>query len=360
MKLELGMGGGAFKDEDKAMVASVLGTKALDDKGSSSVSKENLLTTICSDENLQNKLSGLVDRPNASNFSWNNAQNMKKNVLQKLHTLFGGLDEDNYALGLDSVNDTEMFFLASTYYLLPPGEGGPGKCFASGKHVWNLDALKSVTSVLESLELLQSIRSSFSTKSELLRAKQVRVAIPMVNEKIDENTLVSNSTILERLLGDPKIFGQDLNNATWHGHSNYREKLAVRPTCGAHVNGGRLSFLSNQNGLHWPHVHSVKQGSTIEFYNIFEATSRPSVITWPLGVEFKHLNIEAPCKEEKVSVANERRPRKRGGNPANGREEALNHLQAELKIVKAEKEKLGNTSRVSPAIDPNLNAENHT
>ncbi|MFQ6626701.1 hypothetical protein Gotur_005318 [Gossypium turneri] len=59
MKLELGMGGGAFKDEDKAMVASVLGTKALDDKGSSSVSKENLLTTICSDENLQNKLSGL-------------------------------------------------------------------------------------------------------------------------------------------------------------------------------------------------------------------------------------------------------------------------------------------------------------
>ncbi|PPD75876.1 hypothetical protein GOBAR_DD27195 [Gossypium barbadense] len=318
------MGGGAFKDEDKAMVASVLGTKALDDKGSSSVSKENLLTTICSDENLQNKLSGLVDRPNASNFSWNNA---------KLHTLFGGLDEDNYALGLDSVNDTEMFFLASTYYLLPPGEGGPGKCFASGKHVWNLDALKSVTSVLESLELLQSIRSSFSTKSELLRAKQVRVAIPMVNEKIDENTLVSNSTILERLLGDPKIFGQDLNNATWHGHSNYREKLAVRPTCGAHVNGGRLSFLSNQNGLHWPHVHSVKQGSTIEFYSSPNTTN-----------DFQEFANEA----QKKFRLNQ------------GAIAYINELQAELKIVKAEKEKLGNTSRVSPAIDPNLNAENHT
>ncbi|PPR83760.1 hypothetical protein GOBAR_AA36952 [Gossypium barbadense] len=173
------MGGGAFKDEDKAMVTSVLGTKVLD-KGSSSVSDENLLTTICSDENLQNKLS----------------------------------DEDNYALGLDRVNDTEMFFLASMYFLFPPGEGGPGK----------------LRSVLESLELLQPIRSSFSTKSALLRAKQVRVAIPMVNEKIDENTLVSNSMTVERLLGDPKIFGQDLNNATWHGHSNYREKLAVRPT----------------------------------------------------------------------------------------------------------------------------------
>ncbi|MBA0583993.1 hypothetical protein Gorai_014827, partial [Gossypium raimondii] len=311
MKLELGMGGGAFKDEDKAMVASVLGTKALDDKGSSSVSKENLLTTICSDENLQNKLSGLVDRPNASNFSWNYA---------KLHTLFGGSDEDNYALGLDSVNDTEMFFLASTYYLLPSGEGGPGKCFASGKHtvvLFSTDVavveLGSVTSVLESLELLQSIRSSFSTKSELLRAKQVRVAIPMVNEKIDENTLVSNSTILERLLGDPKIFGQDLNNATWHGHSNYREKLAVRPTWGAHVNGGRLSFLSNQNGLHWPHVHSVKQGSTIEFYSSQNTTN-----------DFQEF-------------ANEARKKFRLNQGAIA---YINELQAELKIVKAEKEKL--------------------
>ncbi|KAA3469664.1 transcription factor bHLH13 [Gossypium australe] len=246
MKLELGMGGGAFKDEDKAMVASVLGTKALDDKGSSSVSNENLLTTICSDENLQNKLS----------------------------------DEDKYALGLDRVNDTEMFFLAPMHFMFPPGEGGPGKCFASGKHtvvLFSTDVavveLGSVRSVLESLELLQSIRSSFSTKSALLRAKQVRVAIPMVNEKIDENTLVSNSTIVERLLGDPKIFGQDLNNATWHGHSKYWEKLAVRPTWGAHVNGGRLSFLSNQNGLHWLHVHSVKQGSTIEFYSSQNTTN---------------------------------------------------------------------------------------
>ncbi|KAH1107023.1 hypothetical protein J1N35_010791 [Gossypium stocksii] len=174
MKLELGMGGGAFKDEDKVMVASVLGTKALDDKESSSVSNENLLTTICSDENLQNKLS--AGRRNL-------AKDEEKCFAETAY-LFGGSDEDNYALGSDRVNDTEMFFLASMYFLFP------GKCFAAGKHVWILDALKS-------------------------------------------------------------------------------------------------------------------------------------------GVKFKHLNIEAPCKEEKVSVANERRPRKRGRNPANGREEALNHVGAE-------------------------------
>ncbi|XWS35903.1 hypothetical protein CRYUN_Cryun20dG0036900 [Craigia yunnanensis] len=515
MKIEVGMGGGVWSDADKAMVAAVLGTRAFDYLISSLDSNENLLMTINSDENLQNKLSDLVDRPNAANFSWNYAifwqisrskssdwvlgwgdgccrepkegeeseatrilnlrledetqQKMRKRALQKLHALFGGSDEDNYALGLDRVTDTEMFFLASMYFSFPQGEGGPGKCFASGKHVWISDALKSgfdysvrsfltksagvqtivlvptdvgvvelgsVRSVPESLELLQSIRSSFSSNSAMLRPKQLAVAIPMVNEKKDENTHFSNLVNAERVEGIPKIFGQDLNN-TSHGHSNYRKKLAVRkmedkPTWGAYANGGRLSFSSNQNGIHgsgWPHVHGVKQGSPTEFYgsqntaNNFQelvngareefrlnhyqsqkpvqreidfsgATSRPS--------ESELSDAEASCKEEKPSAADERRPRKRGRKPANGREEPLNHveaerqrreklnqrfyalravvpniskmdkasllgdaiayiseLQAKLQVMESEREKFGSTSRDSAGLDSNPNVENH-
>ncbi|OMP08634.1 hypothetical protein COLO4_06275 [Corchorus olitorius] len=519
------MGGGAWNDEDKAMVAAVLGTRAFDYLITSSVSNENLLMTISSDENLQNKLSDLVDRPNASNFSWNYAifwqisrskssdwvlgwgdgccrepkegeeseatrilnlrledetqQKMRKRVLQKLHTLFGGSDEDNYALGLDRVTDTEMFFLASMYFSFPRGEGGPGKCFASGKHVWISDALKSgsdycvrsfltkssgvqtivlvptdvgvvelgsVRSVPESIELLQSIRSSFSSNSALLRAKQMAVAaIPVVNEKKDENSHFSNLGVVERVEGMPKIFGQDLNNTSSHGHSNYREKLAVRkmedrPSWGAYANGGRLSFSSNQNGLNgsgWPHVQSVKQGGSSEFFgsqntaNNFQelvngareefrlnhyqsqkpvqmqidfsgATSRPAAIARPLSAESEHSDVEAPCKEEKPAAADERRPRKRGRKPANGREEPLNHveaerqrreklnqrfyalravvpniskmdkasllgdaiayineLQAKLKVMEAEREKFGSTSRESSGLDANPSLENH-
>ncbi|XP_022734833.1 transcription factor bHLH13-like isoform X2 [Durio zibethinus] len=490
MKIEVGMGGGAWNDEDKAMVAAVLGTRAFDYLISSSVSNENLLMTVNSDENLQNKLSDLVDRPNASNFSWNYAifwqisrskssdwvlgwgdgccrepkegeesevtrilnlrledetqQKMRKRVLQKLHTLFGGSDEDNYALGLDRVTDTEMFFLASMYFSFLRGEGGPGKCFSSRKHVWISDALKSVRSVPESLELLQSIRSSFSSNSALLRAKQMAVAIPVVNEKKDENIDFLNLKIAERVEGISKIFGQDLKN-TSHDHSNYREKLAVRKmedrtTWGAYANGGRLSFSSNQNGIHglgWSHVHGLIQGSPTEFYgsqnaaNNFQdlvngageefllenyqsqkpvqmqidfsgATSRPSSITQPLSVESEHSDVEASCKEEKPSAADERRPRKRGRKPANGREEPLNHveaerqrreklnqrfcalravvpniskmdkasllgdaiayineLQAKLKVMESESEKFGSTSRDSAGLDPNPNVENH-
>ncbi|KAK8975030.1 hypothetical protein V6N11_058087 [Hibiscus sabdariffa] len=522
MEIQVDMEGWGWNDEDKATVASVLGTKAFDFLLTSSVSNETLVMTISSDENLQNKLSDLVDRPNASNFSWNYAifwqistsesgdcvlgwgdgccrepregeeseaariiarrledqtpQHMRKRVLQILHTLFGGSHEDNYAFGLDRVTDTEMFFLASMYFSFPRGEGGPGKCFASGKHVWIFDELKpgseycvrsyltksagirtivlvptdvgvvelgSVRYVPESLELLQSIRSLFSSSSSLLGAKRMAAVMPVVNEKKGENTLFSNSGIVERVEGVPKIFGQDLNNIS-HGHSNHREKLAVRKiddraAWGAYAeDSGRLSCSSLQNGVHGlglQHVNGVKQWSAYGSQNKMNsfqelangargdfqvshyqsqkpaqiqidfsgATSKPSAITRPLRADSEHSDVEVSCLEEKRSAADDRRPRKRGRKPANGREEPLNHveaerqrrvklnqrfyalravvpniskmdkasllgdatayiteLQAKLNVMEAERKRFGSsTSRDSSGLDPNANAENH-
>ncbi|KAK4796221.1 hypothetical protein SAY86_028547 [Trapa natans] len=187
MKVEVGVELWS-NDEEKAMVAAVLGTRAFDYLLSCSLSNENLLIGVGGNENLQGRLADLVDCPNDWGFSWNYAifwqisrsksgnlvlgwgggccreprdgeepeairitnskleedgtqQSMRKRVLQKLHTLFGGLDEDSYALQLDFVTNTEMLFLASMYFSFPRGEGGPGKCFASGTHVWLTDAL---------------------------------------------------------------------------------------------------------------------------------------------------------------------------------------------------------------------------
>ncbi len=519
MKIEVGLGGGMWNDEEKSMVAAVLGTRAFDYLLSSSVSNENLLMAVGSDENLQNKLSDLVDRPKASNFSWNYAifwqlsrsksgdwvlgwgdgscrepregeesevmqilnlrledetqQKMRKRVLQKLHTLFGGSDEDNYALGLDRVTDTEMFFLASMYFSFPRGEGGPGKCFASRKHIWLSDALKSqsdycvrsflaksagiqtivlvptdvgvvelgsVRSVGESLDLLQSIRSSFSTLPSLGRVNSVPV-LSVMNEKKDENAPLTNLGIVDRVEGIPKIFGQDLNSGNL-GRPHYREKLAIRKMeerpWEAYPNGSKIAYPTPRNGLHsssWGHIHGVKQGGPAEIYgpqtpnNLQElvngvreefrlsnyqpqkqvqmqidfsgATSRPSVISRPISAESEHSDVEASCKEERPTAADERRPRKRGRKPANGREEPLNHveaerqrreklnqrfyalravvpniskmdkasllgdaisyineLQAKLKVMEAEREKFGSSSRDASALEGNRNTEN--
>ncbi|KAL5572980.1 hypothetical protein UlMin_022577 [Ulmus minor] len=204
MKIEASSKGGAWNDEDRNMVATVLGTRAFNYLISNPISETHLIV-IGSDENLQNKLSD--DRPNVSNFSWNYAifwqilcsksgdlvlgwgdgscresregeeseatrilnlrledgtQDMRKMVLQKLHK-FGGSNEDNYAQGLDRVIDTEMFFLASMYFSFPQGKGGPRKCFAFEKHVW--------------LSGTQNSSSNYCVRSFLARAAGIQTIV---------------------------------------------------------------------------------------------------------------------------------------------------------------------------------------
>ncbi|CAK9165102.1 unnamed protein product [Ilex paraguariensis] len=463
MKVEVGISGMGWNEEDKAIVKAVLGTRAFDYLISSSVSAECLLTAMGNDENLQNKLSDLVDSPNAVNFSWNYAifwqisrsksgdlvlgwgdgscrepregeesevtrflnprlqdetqQRMRKRVLYKLQVMFGGLDEDTYAFGLDRVTDTEMFFLASMYFSFPRGEGGPGRCFASERHIWLSDALKSSTdycirsllarsagiqtivliptdigvvelgsvrSIPESLELLQSIRSLFSFSSQG-RSKPM-VALPVITEKKDGNAQLSNMCIGgERPDGIPKIFGQDLNLS----RPQFREKLAVRKaderSWEVNSNGNRLQLTNTINGLHglnWAHFNGVKQGGTVEIYspqtpsnhlqepingvreefrlNNFQpqrpaqmqidftgATSRTIISQ---SAESEHSDVEASCKEERTGLANDKRPRKRGRKPANGREEALNHVEAE----RQRREKLNQRFYALRAVVPNI------
>ncbi|KAL3530489.1 hypothetical protein ACH5RR_009811 [Cinchona calisaya] len=67
------MGALVLNDEDRTVVAAVLGTKAFNYLFSSSLMAEGSLMAMENDEYLQNKLPDLVEHPNPVNFSWNYA-----------------------------------------------------------------------------------------------------------------------------------------------------------------------------------------------------------------------------------------------------------------------------------------------
>ncbi|KAM7261228.1 hypothetical protein ACFE04_026703 [Oxalis oulophora] len=455
MKIEIDSMGvtGMWNDEDRNMVSAVLGIRAFDYLITSSISNEHMLITVSNDEHLQAKLYELVDRPNASSFSWNyvifwqlsssksgdfvlgwgdgscreprageqyeathnlnlrhddrNQQMMRKRTLKKLHTLFGGSEEENDASGLDRVTDTEMFYLASMYFSWKQGQGGPGKCFATGRHLWVNDGadycvrsvlaksagmqtivlvptetgvveLGSVRSLSENLDMLQSIRSIFSPHSSLTQVKPKPAALSLVNEKKDDRTGFSN---------------MGLNNSGHVSpHLNFREKLAIRKTDNRQtwqpfVNGNNIGFPGATNGLHgsnWGNLHSPSEICASQMtgdsnlhgivngnshredfrFNNYQSpkpmqmqidfssamSGGPSMVARPVSVESEHSDVEASCKEDRPATADEQRPRKRGRKPANGREEPLNHVEAE----RQRREKLNQKFYALRAVVPNI------
>ncbi|XP_073023549.1 transcription factor MTB1-like [Primulina eburnea] len=457
MKSDFFMGPVPWNDEDKAMAVAVLGSKAFDYLTSGSVSDECSLMAVGNDENLQNKLSDLVEGTSSESFCWNYAifwqlsrsksgnlvlgwgdgccrdprddeearvspifitgieyeskQRMRKRVLQKLHTLFGGTDEDSYAFGLDKVTDIEMFFLASMYFSFPRGEGAPGRCYESGKHVWVSDVSKSsadycvrsflatlagmqtivlvptdvgvvelgsVRYIPESLELLKVIRSSFSLLS---RVKQVET-VAAVTDKRNVGGAISNSGVRNQTEGIPKIFGQDLNSAG----VLFREKLTFKKVGDRNfdgdLNGNRLPLTNTRLPL--AQYNNVKPGNPVEIYSPhktakylpkpingakqefqlnnfmnqkltkmqieFTGATSKSVTPLSRSVESEHSDVEASFQEEHTGLQTEKRPRKRGRKPANGRVEALNHVEAE----RQRREKLNQRFYALRAVVPNI------
>ncbi|MQM10714.1 hypothetical protein Taro_043612 [Colocasia esculenta] len=491
MKAEIGAtgagtgGGGFWNEEDKAMAMAVLGGKAFEYLTTVHVSSDGL-TAVGSDPDLQDKLASLVEGPNPSGLTWNYAifwqisrsesgdivfgwgdghcrepreeeesflhcrrqhhdeahQHMRKRVLQKLSTFAGGSDDENYALSLDRVTDTEMFFLASMYFSFPRGEGAPGNVFASGKHLWISDAmpqssfsnfcvrgslarssgirtvalvpsetgvleLGSVSSVPENVEAVQMIKS-------MLLPGPIKPASAS-REKRDSGVSTAHTSSFrfgERAEEYPRIFGKDLNlgrsqtnerldtakveERPWNLQANSSTDNSVPfPTIrkGLHVLNWNQARQVNANqtqnkqqkfskaivimgnevdGSHRPFGHqsngvredprlnqftAQKQQSLplpaprqIDFSGA-AATSRPvPVKSRPNTLDSEHSDAEITCKEDRPVPVEERRPRKRGRKPANGREEPLNHVEAE----RQRREKLNQRFYALRAVVPNI------
>ncbi|KAK1425269.1 hypothetical protein QVD17_20618 [Tagetes erecta] len=365
------MEGESWNNEDKAIVASILGSKAYNHLISTSVSTECFTSSLQPNDNLQQKLSDLVDNQTHNNFTWNyailwqishsktgdlvlnwgdgccrepkegeeieiarvlnlrledeNQQRIKKRVLQKIHVLFGGLDEDNYAIGLDKVTDIEMLFLISMYFEFKTGEGGPGDCFNSGKHLWISDALNS--------------NSDYCFRSQLAKSAGIQtiVLVPIDVGVIEVGSIRSvpeNPKLLhsirssfEKPVRVSKIFGHDLGLSL----NQINEKPAGQNVCDL-----RAPFLN------WSQFNNVEK--EIDFTGVM---SRP-------GSTESKVSDECSGRDERESgkpvIIDEKRPRKRGRKPANGRDEPLNHVEAE----RQRREKLNQRFYALRAVVPNI------
>ncbi|CAO1947788.1 unnamed protein product [Urochloa humidicola] len=248
----------------------------------------------------------------------------RKRALLRLHALYGGggdeEDEEgaDYALRLDRVTGAEMYFLASMYFSFPEGSGGPGHALATGRHAW---AAVEPHAAAPGWYVRASLAHSAGLRTVVFLPCKGGV-LELGSDVAVRETPDALRAIHSALAPAPReecmrIFGKDLSPS-----GRTPQAMALSVTGDSWVGGQATA----------------------------SAAAKPKAPEPPRSMDFAK-----PGKAEQQvggggGGEEQRRPRKRGRKPANGREEPLNHVEAE----RQRREKLNQRFYALRAVVPNI------
>ncbi|XP_039840774.1 transcription factor MTB1-like [Panicum virgatum] len=240
----------------------------------------------------------------------------RKRALLRLHALYGGGDDDegaDYVLRLDRVIGAEMYFLASMYFLFPEGAGGPGHALASGRHAWvAVDPRPRGTGAAPGWYVRASLAQTAGLRTvvflpckggvlELGSDVAVRET-PEALRVIQSALAVAPPAAREECM---RIFGKDLSPS---GRAPRPQPMGL--------------VVTGDNWAPQLRGHAAASAPAANKEAVKPKPQEP-----PRSIDFTKLGKAGQAGGE------ERRPRKRGRKPANGREEPLNQRFYALRAV---------------------------
>ncbi|CAI0385711.1 unnamed protein product [Linum tenue] len=245
-------------------------------------------------------------------------EEVNKRVLQKLHSLFRTTGEGTYVGSLGEISQVEMFYLTSMYFRFWSDSvvgHGPLESYRSDRSIWVSDR----ANCLKHYQLRSHLAGAAGFQTVVfVPVKSGVLEIGSIKQTHEESGLVKKArTILGKcnesshLKACPKIFGHELSL------------------------GGSM-----------PRSMSISFTPKVEEELVFNSES---YTIQQLSADFVIAGSEQG-KDDLSPLGDEPKPRKRGRKPANGREEPLNHVEAE----RQRREKLNQKFYALRAVVPNI------